>query len=174
MLTATEVQTQTERTSIIRHVVLSVETRRRVEFVDLTAAIAATIQGLALDDGVVIIQTRHTTTGILINEYEPLLLEDLEAMFERVAPADVDYRHDDFERRTTNIGPGERRNGHAHCRAALLHASESVPVAKGLLTLGRWQRVLFVEFDGAQRREVSLAIMGETRRLRSTMFLRSD
>ena len=174
MLTAIDVQAPTERASIVRHVVLSIETRREVEFVDLTATIAATIQGLALVDGVVTIQTRHTTTGILINEYEPLLLEDLEAMFERVAPADAHYRHDDFERRTTNIGPGERRNGHAHLRAALLHASESVPVAKGTLTLGRWQRVLFVELDGAQRREVSLTLIGEGRPFRSSTPFRPE
>jgi thiamine phosphate synthase YjbQ (UPF0047 family) len=57
-------------------------------------------------------------------------------------------RDDDFSRRTVNLMPGERRNGHAHCRAALLRTSESVPVAGGVLTLGRWQRVFLVEFDG--------------------------
>jgi len=67
VLAATEVSTTSTR-SIVRHVVLSVDTRRDVEFVDLTSAIAATIQGFALLDGLVTVQTRHTTTGILINE----------------------------------------------------------------------------------------------------------
>ena len=39
MLTATEPQISTGRSSTIRHVVLSIETRRAVEFVDLTAAV---------------------------------------------------------------------------------------------------------------------------------------
>jgi len=162
MLVATEIAPAVTR-SIVRHVVLSVETRRAVEFVDLTPALSATVHGLALHEGIVTVQTRHTTTGILINEYEPLLLADLEAMFERIAPATHTYAHDDFARRTVNLMPGERRNGHAHCRAALLHASEGVVVSQGALALGRWQRVLFVELDGAQRREIAVTLIGQAR-----------
>ena len=111
-------------------------------------------------DGVVVAQTRHTTMGLLINEHEPLLLDDFASLFERLAPAAAPYAHDDFSRRTVNLMPGERRNGHAHCRAALLRTSESVSVAGGVLTLGRWQRVFLVEFDGGQQREVSLTLLG--------------
>ncbi len=151
------------RGALVRHLVVSVETRQAVEFVDLTEAIAATVQGVGLLDGVVTIQTRHTTTGILVNEHEPLLLLDLAATFERLAPASMPYAHDDLTRRRVNLGVDERRNGHAHCRAAFLRTSESVPVAGGALTLGRWQRIFLVEFDGGQRRQVSLTLMGDTR-----------
>jgi secondary thiamine-phosphate synthase enzyme len=166
MLAATDTITSVAGTSrsIVRHVVLSVETTRPTDFVDLTGAITATIQGFAFRDGIVTIQTRHTTTGILVNELEPLLLEDLAAMFEHVAPAVHAYAHDDFARRSVNLMPNERPNGHAHCRAALLRASESVVVSQGALALGRWQRILFVELDGAQRREISVMLMGEARR----------
>ena len=153
----------TGRSASVHHLVLSVETHRQVEFVDLTAALAAAVKGLGLLDGVVVLQTRHTTTGILVNEHEPGLLEDLEAMFERLAPASIPYAHDDPGRRTVNVGPEERRNGHAHCRAALLRTSESVAVSCGTLALGRWQRVFLVDFDGGQRRQVSVTLIGETR-----------
>ena len=56
--------------------------------------------------------------------------------------------------------PGERRNGHAHCRAALLRGSETLAVRDGRLNLGRWQRVFLVEFDGPQCRELILTMMG--------------
>jgi secondary thiamine-phosphate synthase enzyme len=151
------------RVSIIRHLVVSVETRQPVEFVDLTALLSRTIQGIGLLEGLVTVQTRHTTTGLLINEHEPLLLEDLQALFERIAPASADYCHDDYSRRTVNLGPNERRNGYAHCRAALLRTSEQIPVAGGDLSLGRWQRVFLVDFDGGQRREVSVVLMGDGR-----------
>ena len=59
-----------------------------------------------------------------------------------------------------NIVPGERRNGHAHCRAALLRASECIAVSGGELDLGRWQRVFFVDFDGGQHRTLSLTFVG--------------
>ena len=151
------------RVAIVRHLIVSVETRQPVEFVDLTAALSGAVQGIGLLDGLLIVQTRHTTTGLLINEHEPLLLEDLEALFERIAPMSSDYGHDDFARRTVNLLPGERRNGYAHCRAALLRTSEYIPVAGGALGLGRWQRVFLVDFDGGQRREVSVTLMGDGR-----------
>jgi secondary thiamine-phosphate synthase enzyme len=144
----------------VRHLVVSVVTREAVEFVDITPTLALVVEGLGLRDGVLTVCTRHTTTGLLVNEREPLLFSDLQAMFERLVPADGPFAHDDFERRTVNLTPGERRNGRAHCRAALLRTSESIPVADGQLSLGRWQRVLLVEFDGGQRREIAVTLQG--------------
>ena len=153
------VSAQPER-SIVRHIVVPFETRQPLEFVDVTVFLSLAVREAGLVDGVVVAQTRHTTTGLLIHEHEPLLLSDLEALFERLAPAAPAYAHDDFSRRTVNLTPGERRNGHAHCRAAFLRTSESVAVVGGVLTLGRWQRVFLVDFDGGQHRELSLMVMG--------------
>ena len=147
----------------VRHLVVSVVTRDPVEFVDITPALAGVVEGLGLRDGVLTVYTRHTTTGLLINEQEPLLFSDLRAMFERLVPEDEPFAHDDCERRTVNITTGERRNGWAHCRAALLRTSESIPVADAQLSLGRWQRVLLIEFDGGQRREVAVTLQGAFR-----------
>jgi secondary thiamine-phosphate synthase enzyme len=142
---------------------ISVVTREEMEFIDLTPALVALVESLGVRDGVLTVQTRHTTTGVMINEHEPLLLNDLKAMFERLIPAGP-YEHDDFGRRTVNLTPDERSNGHAHCRTALLRTSESVPIVDGALTLGCWQRIFLVEFDGPRRREVAVAI-GTTRRI---------
>lgn len=146
----------------VQHKTLTVHTVHPIQFMDVTRLVEAAVQQAALHSGVVTVQTRHTTTGLLINEYEPLLLADFRAMFERVAPARVDYAHDDFLRRTVNLTEDERPNGHAHCRAALLRSSETVAVRGGLLDLGRWQRVIFVEFDGARRRQIGLTMLGTT------------
>jgi secondary thiamine-phosphate synthase enzyme len=147
----------------IRHAAIRIDTTRRCEFVDITSQIAALVSGLGLTSGIVTVQTRHTTTGLMINEFEPLLIEDLEAMFERIAPAAIPYAHDEFARRSPAVASNERRNGEAHCRAALLRASESVTVFNGELSLGRWQRLIFVDFDGGQRREVVVALWGTFR-----------
>jgi secondary thiamine-phosphate synthase enzyme len=144
----------------VRHLVVSVVTRDALEFVDITPTLARIAEGLGLRDGTLTVYTRHTTTGLLINEHEPLLLSDLQAMFERLVPEDGLFAHDDYERRTVNLTPGERRNGWAHCRAALLRTSESIPVADAQLSLGRWQRVLLVDFDGGQRREIAVTLQG--------------
>jgi len=132
-----------------------VDTCAATEFVDLTDRLASLARGLSI--GLLHVFTRHTTTGLLINEAEPLLLDDLADRLDRWAPASHAYRHDDLSRRV-NVGPGERINGHAHCRAALFRSSESVPVLNGALCLGRWQRVLLAEFDGPQTREVMVIL----------------
>ncbi|HXH06127.1 MAG TPA: secondary thiamine-phosphate synthase enzyme YjbQ [Vicinamibacterales bacterium] len=144
----------------VRYAVLDVDTVEATEFVDVTGLIEEAIARCGLVEGVAAVQTHHTTTGLLVNECEPGLLEDLARMFERVARADGLYRHDDLDTRTVNVHPGERRNGHAHCRAALLRTTEWLIVRGGALALGRWQRLFLVEFDGGQRRRLSLVLMG--------------
>ncbi len=144
----------------VRHRQLRLLTTKPMELVDITEAIAEAVRDAGLADGIVMAQTRHTTSGLMVNEHEPLLLDDLEALFERLVPAGDAYAHDNFAVRSVNLMPGERRNGHAHCRAALLRTSEYIAVVRGALALGRWQRVFFVDFDGGQARTVSLTCMG--------------
>jgi secondary thiamine-phosphate synthase enzyme len=154
-----------EAGALVRQVMMAIDTRQPLEFVDVTSALSRVVEEAGLVEGLLSVQTRHTTTGLLINEHEPLLLSDLEAMFERLVPASTSYAHDDFSRRTVNLSTSERRNGHAHCRAALLRTSECVPVTGGRLSLGRWQRIFLVDFDGGQHRELSLTLIGTYRRL---------
>lgn len=56
----------------------------------------------------------HTTTAVVVNEHEPLLLDDFRDVLERTIPRAARYRHDDLARRV-DIPPGEPKNGHAHC-----------------------------------------------------------
>jgi secondary thiamine-phosphate synthase enzyme len=135
-------------------------TERPVEFVDLTEQVVREVRRSGIRDGMVNIQTRHTTTALIVNENEPLLLEDLSELLERMAPAHGQYRHDRFDVRTVNLNPCERVNGHSHARAVTLGTSVTLNLIAGELQLGRWQRVLLVELDGGRAREVSLAVLG--------------
>jgi secondary thiamine-phosphate synthase enzyme len=142
---------------------LRVETADALEIVDLTDRVGAFLGAVQLETGWVNIQTRHTTTGLLVNEHEPLLLEDLTRFLERLAPRDTRYAHDELHRRT-DVPPDERPNGHSHAKASLLRTAETLNVVGARLQLGRWQRVLLVELDGPRSREVSLVALGTGRR----------
>jgi secondary thiamine-phosphate synthase enzyme len=146
------------------HSRIRVATDRPTQFIDLTTRIEALAADADIDVGLVNIQSLHTTTAIVVNEHEPLLLTDFEALLTRTAPTDAVYRHDDMDVRTVNLAPGERANGHAHCQALLLGQSASLNLADGRLQLGRWQRVFLVELDGPRVREVSVLILGESLR----------
>lgn len=142
------------------HRAVNLHTDEALQFIDLTAALRQFVEESGLRQGFLNVQTRHTTTAIIINENEPLLLDDLKKSLERVAPRTVSYKHDDFDIRTENLTPDERPNGHAHCKALFLRSSETLNIINGELDLGRWQRVFFVELDGARQRTVSLSILG--------------
>jgi|SRR6187401_1833828 len=139
---------------------LAITTYRRMEFLDLTDRIDSMIAASGLRQGIINIQSLHTTAAIVVNEHEPLLLTDFEALLERCAPRSSPYHHDDETVRTVNLAPNERANGHAHCQTLLLGTSACLNVVGGRLHLGVWQRVFLVELDGPRRREVSLVALG--------------
>ena len=147
--------------TIRRHTRVRVASTRATEFVDLTGLTEAFVASVGLQWGLVNIQTLHTTTAIVVNEHEPLLLGDFAALLETLAPRDAVYKHDDVGLRAANLVLAERPNGHAHCRSLVLNTSVCLNVADGRTQLGRWQRIFFVELDGPQVREVSLIALGE-------------
>ena len=140
---------------------IELTTRRPTEFIDLTGRVQQVIAAAGFEFGIVNIQTLHTTTAIVVNEHEPLLLDDFHALLEQLAPSHGRYRHDDETARTVNVTEGERANGHAHCRALFLPSSACLNVVGGRLQLGRWQRIFLVELDGPRVRHVSVAMVGD-------------
>jgi secondary thiamine-phosphate synthase enzyme len=149
------------RSATARHTTIRVETSHPTEFIDLTGRIEAAVAASGARFGFVNVQTLHTTTAIVVNEHEPLLLTDMAALLERLAPQDGVYRHDNVSLRTVNCVLGEPPNGHSHCRSLLLAPSACLNIVDRRLQLGRWQRVFLVELDGPRTREVSVLVLGD-------------
>ena len=150
-------------TSAFRHTTIRIESNQPTQFIDLTDEIETLVVESGIETGLVNIQTLHTTTAVIVNELEPLLLADIAAMLESLAPRGAAYGHDNLSLRTVNCVLGERPNGHSHCRAFLLSPSVSLNVIDGRVQLGRWQRVLLVELDGPRARDVSILLLGAGR-----------
>lgn len=137
-----------------------IETGAAPDFVDITERVAELVGRSGIRDGQVLVFSRHTTASIRVQEAEPLLLEDMTACLERLAPRDSEYRHNDFRVRTVNMTPHESPNGHAHCRHLFLGASETLPLVDGCLALGRWQRLFLIELDHPRTREIHVQVLG--------------
>lgn len=137
---------------------LAVRTSERFAFVDLTTQVAEAVLAAGVGTGVAHVHTCHTTTGLVLNENEPLLLGDLRRTLERLVPEHAAYAHDDIGRR--GCPPEEPRNGAAHCRALLLPSSQCLPIRHGRLALGRWQSLFLVELDGPRQRMLRLTVTG--------------
>ncbi|MHC4771943.1 MAG: secondary thiamine-phosphate synthase enzyme YjbQ [Planctomycetota bacterium] len=129
--------------------ILSVQTHRRNEMVDITAEVAATVAKCSVDTGTATVFCPHTTAGITINENaDPDVPHDILLTLEELFPQHrAGYRH--------NEG-----NSDAHVKSSLVGASETIFIQNGQLTLGTWQGIYFCEFDGPRSRHVHLRIMG--------------
>ncbi|MFN2243232.1 MAG: secondary thiamine-phosphate synthase enzyme YjbQ, partial [Anaerolineae bacterium] len=94
-----------------------------------------------------------STSGLTTIEYESGAVQDLQQLFDRIVPPDLDYLH--------NLRWGDG-NGHSHVRHALLGPSLTVPFVDGQMTLGTWQQIVFVDFDNrARSRTLVVQILGE-------------
>jgi secondary thiamine-phosphate synthase enzyme len=141
------------------HSVIRLRTSECLQFIDVTGEVEEAVARAGIRHGWVNVQTKHTTTAIIVNENEPLLHEDLKRMLERLAPSSGEYEHNDFSRRV-DVPPDEPANGHSHCKALFLPMSACVNVAEGHLQLGRWQRIFLLELDESRERSVSVMVMG--------------
>jgi secondary thiamine-phosphate synthase enzyme len=130
---------------------LTFHTKQRRELVHLTPTLEAILARSAIAEGFMLVSAMHITAAVFVNDDESGLHADILEWLEKLAPHRADYRH----HRT-----GED-NGDAHLKSMLVHHEVIVPVTKGALDLGPWQRVFYAEFDGRRDKRVIVKIMGE-------------
>lgn len=135
----------------------------RYAFIDLTEELQRAIKDSGVTEGAALIYCPHTTTALIINEWEDGAMADFRARLEGLVPENVYYAHDDLELRTQNLDEvHERENGHSHVKAMVLSAtSQMVPVVAGEPMLGRWQRLMLVELDQPKGRGITFHVFGE-------------
>ncbi|PIS17432.1 MAG: hypothetical protein COT59_00695 [Candidatus Nealsonbacteria bacterium CG09_land_8_20_14_0_10_42_14] len=140
---------------------IELQTQKEFDFIDLTEKVENILLASQIQNGLLNVQTLHTTVSLFLNENEPLLLEDFKNHLKRLFPKDLAYNHNDFSRRTANMHENECKNAHSHCQAVHLPSNLTLNVIGGKLQLGQWQRVFLVELDQAKLRRVQIQIMGE-------------
>jgi secondary thiamine-phosphate synthase enzyme len=134
----------------------TLHTEECTEVTDVTKLVREAIQQFPVSAGIALVNTLHTTCALFVNEFQSALIDDLKGLVERLVPERGGYRHDD-----PRFSDCERGNAHSHLRAALLGRSIAVGINQGELTLGRFQSVIFAEFDGPRKREIAVQVMGE-------------
>jgi len=134
-----------------KHLELSTEAEN--DIVDITGEVQEAVEESGINTGVATVFVPGSTAAITTIEFEPGLAKDFPGMLERVAPKDIGYEHQKA---------WHDDNGRSHVKASLIGPSLSVPFERGVLTLGTWQQIVFVELDvRPRRREVVVQMMGE-------------
>ena len=125
------------------------------QVLDITKQIRDVALTADIKEGIILVNSLHTTCALFVNEFQGALVEDLKSMVERLVPSDGGYRHDD-----PRYSDCERGNASSHLRAALLGRSVAVGLTGGELALGRFQSIIFAELDGPRSRTIDVQIMG--------------
>jgi secondary thiamine-phosphate synthase enzyme len=126
---------------------LEIQSRQKIEFIDITADLREFVRASQCREGVLLVFAPHTTAGVTINENaDPDVRHDIGEFFRRLLPHQDYFRH----------GEG---NSPAHILSSLVSASETLIIENGEPLLGTWQGVFFCEFDGPRQRRVHLKIV---------------
>ena len=128
-----------------------------LKLMDITPRVEKIVKSSKIKNGQVLVFARHTTAAILLQENEPRLHRDLHKFLQRIAPKDGEYEH---SKAPDHIADG-MPNGHSHCHNVVLGASEVVPLSRGRLLLGTYQRLFLAELDRIRNREVVVQVMGQ-------------
>jgi secondary thiamine-phosphate synthase enzyme len=134
-------------------------TKKKRELVHLTPRLEEVLAKSGIVEGFMLVsamhpvgyhEARHITAGVFVNDDESGLHQDIWKWLEGLAPFREEYKH----HRT-----GED-NGDAHLKSMLVHHEVTVPITKGRLDRGTWQRVFYAEFDGQRDKRLIVKLLG--------------
>ena|SRR5687767_7017042 len=122
---------------------LSVPTKQRCQFVDVTSQVQNLVRQAGIKSGLVICYVPHTTAGITIQENaDPDVVHDVLWKLEQLIPKhEHAYRH-------------AEGNTDAHIKTSMMGTSTTVFIEDGNFVLGTWQGIYFCEFDGPRQRKL--------------------
>ena len=134
--------------------VLTLEVPSRMDFVNITPDVEEAVVASGIAEGLCLVNAKHITASVFINDDEPGLHSDYKRWLERLAPFDPSptvYHHN----RT-----GED-NGDAHHKRQVLGRAVVVAISQGRLDFGPWEQIFYGEFDGNRPKRILIKIIGE-------------
>ena len=114
-----------------------------------------TVSGV--QNGTVTVLTKHTTTGVTVNEALECLESDIENFLGRLIPEDYPHSH---ARMLRDYG-STAGNPTGHLKAMLTGNHCHFPVIDGEMVRGGAQEIYFCEFDGPAHRTINVIIQEE-------------
>jgi secondary thiamine-phosphate synthase enzyme len=122
---------------------IKIKTYQKTEIIDITGKVEREITGT----GLVNIYVKHTTTAVTVTDLDPGSDTDFLNAIKAMTPA-VQWIH-----------PHNPSHYPDHLFSSLIGVSLTLPFIDGKLQLGEWQRIVFIELDGAKDRELILTFI---------------
>ena len=126
---------------------LSIESKERVEFIDISYKIKKIVENSGVESGILQIHIPHTTAAVTINENaDPSVKSDIKMELNKIVPFEDNYDH-------------LEGNSAAHIKSSLIGVDQNLIIYNHQLKLGKWQGIYFCEFDGPRRRKIIVTIV---------------
>ena len=127
-----------------------VRTEEALQFVDITEDVQREVEASGVEEGVVMLRSRHTTAVLTCTEGDPSIHEDCLELLREQLPVSRNYRH-------SSEGA---ENAVAHLAQMMVFGESTwAPIRNGQLDLGTWQRLFLVELFEPRTRTVDVAIL---------------
>jgi secondary thiamine-phosphate synthase enzyme len=130
-------------------------TSERMQLINITDRINDIVRKSGVRDGLVHLQSLHTTTAVFINEWQDALLQDVKSFLDQLVVRENGWRHNDPQ-----FSDCERKNADSHLRGMLMGQSLCLQVRNSTVLLGTWQSIILAEFDGPRSRSMSIQVSG--------------
>ena len=130
---------------------------KEFQMIVITDEVKKVVEESGIKNGMCLVVTHHTITGITVNEALPCVEKDMEITLERLVPKDYPYVH-------THMLPTYgtcSHNSPGHMKCMLVGNHCIFPVIDGKLVIGHAQDIYFAEYDGLQQRRYMIEVMGE-------------
>lgn len=132
-------------------------TKQYVELDVITPQVEQIVAESGVKNGMVTVMTKHTTTGVTVNEALECLESDIEVALSLFAPEDRPYSH---ARMLRDYG-STAGNPTGHLKALLTGNHCHFPIVDGQIVRGGAQEVYFCEFDGPASRNILVMVEGQ-------------
>ena len=130
-------------------------TSERMQLINVTDRINEIVRKSGVKDGLVHLQSLHTTTAVFINEWQEALIQDVKLFLDQAVSREAYWRHNDPQ-----LSDCERQNADSHLRGMMMGQTLCLQVRNSAVLLGTWQSIILAEFDGPRSRSMSVQVCG--------------
>lgn len=123
----------------------------------ITKEVHEIVEKSPVKNGLVLVVTAHTTTGLIVNEGLPCVETDIADTLTKLVPLEADYAHAHFLPSYGATG----NNSTGHIKSLLCGNHCVFPVVDGKIVCGMAQDIYIVELDGPQTRRIFVEVFGE-------------
>ncbi|MEM2974758.1 MAG: secondary thiamine-phosphate synthase enzyme YjbQ [Candidatus Micrarchaeia archaeon] len=120
----------------------TVNTKQKTDLINITDEVERIVSKSGVKEGTCLVFVPHATAGVIINENEPNIKQDILFLLER-SVQNKEWAHNKID-----------DNAEAHLKSILVGQGKSLPIHNGKLVRGTWQEIMLCEFDGPRTRRI--------------------